>query len=254
MERKNPILTQGLKPGLSEQKSIFGKINVCIRSDIIIMLRFQWADSAQTKLFWRILLLCRKWGGISIGERQQQQAWRTRLNMFLLDLCVAQGWQNVCRSLECTQEVAGHLSCHCISNHIGICQCRYSWTQDTNFGWRVYGGLRALSTQIQLRLLRRVSTEDQMTDAGKNPASNFLRGAPLPRQWLNIPSHYQKVLYEISLDPLSVDKQKRENFSRKSLNIEHKHGLGAEPCDVPVSLESSKLRKSSESPITKRQH
>ena len=59
--------------------------------------------------------------------------------MVLSDLCAGQGWQNAFVSLECTQGAAGHLSRYCIRNHMGI--CRYYWTRDTNFGWRVYGGL-----------------------------------------------------------------------------------------------------------------
>ena len=65
--------------------------------------------------------------------------------MVLFDLYAAQGWLNVFGSLECTQEEAGYLACHCISDYMGI--CRSCWSQVARFG---LGVQRALCTyQLQ---------------------------------------------------------------------------------------------------------
>ena len=98
--------------------------------------------------------------------------------MVLSDLYAAQGWQNVFGSRECTQEAAGNLSCYCNSDHMGI--CRYCWTQDTNFGWRVFGGLcaRFNPNSGAIVMTGNASAWESKEGCWWNPTSDFWKGVP----------------------------------------------------------------------------
>ena len=181
--------------------------------------------------FWSFLGLrrehCRQWREISIRNRCQQQAGKTHPNMVLLGLCATQASR--------------------MAKHFQI-SWKHTWSSWTSLlvqhQWS-HGHLQTLLDSEH-------KIEWRTSGALWMPPFWFCWR---PRQRLHFPSHDQQLSL---LDPLAVDKRKRENSSQfnysglrlwahhdmtcKSWNQLHIQVFGGEPCYVRI-CSNSKLKK-----------
>ena len=165
-------------------------------------------------------------------------------------LCAAQGWPNIFEPLECTQEAADKLTCHSISDFMGVfwhcCQTQVPKSSPKILKLYKDEDFAHASTAIWLGSSKTCYFGKLYDGCRLHITNSFQGGDSGPQKWLHTPYHYQKVscrwVEETSLNPLAADKRIWLDSAAQvhtSYDLSKQvHGLGAEQINawIPIKL------------------